>query len=457
MQVKHVLRAIIVWAACTSLVGAQVPDLIHWGEAQVEAEAEKQAEDAILRAVGEAAGISAPIALNQNDAYPEVPPLQNFHPAALQPSVDDLRTVLPAGDYSIPVIGYCTRSSAHFPGRGLAYKLAPLKGPQAPAMAALLVRGAVAQVPPGSLQSVAWFIQWGTPLDSMGAPAQALIHQLIPEFENSLKGDFLDKVQFTYDKFKAVPGLPPLDSLLERTEEGQYIMSVRRARATLMDRTISAEEMPDRLYQPTGDGLPRVLPDANPPAQSPWQQLRPGLYARFTFTGGFSSQNLFEFRITPDAVRPTAARHPGRGGLVPVSLAVPAAGWTLEEVLGGLAPFLPEAAPILVGAGVVVGFILIAYAIGGLAQPLSIAPILIARGRGNQDPFPIPKPLNPGKDTDGKCHPCPPIVTWSAPGNEHGSTTGTHWHGIVWDQDPKTCICYPKRVSGPTKESVEQQ
>jgi len=69
--------------------------------------------------------------------------------------------------------------------------------------------------------------------------------------------------------------------------------------------------------------------------------------------------------------------------------------------------------------------------------------------RGQSDPVSGLKPFNPGKDCNGKCKPCPPNEVWSADGDAHGSTGGTHNHGIVWNQDPTTCTCYPKRVSGP--------
>jgi RHS repeat-associated protein len=77
--------------------------------------------------------------------------------------------------------------------------------------------------------------------------------------------------------------------------------------------------------------------------------------------------------------------------------------------------------------------------------------------RGNSDPDSAKglTPVNPGKDCDGNCKSCPPDQQWYAPGNEHGSTTGTHSHGIRWDQDPATCECFPKRVSGPDAEHMK--
>ena len=63
-------------------------------------------------------------------------------------------------------------------------------------------------------------------------------------------------------------------------------------------------------------------------------------------------------------------------------------------------------------------------------------------------------PFNPGKDCNGDCKPCPPNEYWEAPGNKHGATSGTHWHGIEWNQAPD-CTCYPNRVSGPTKDNLK--
>jgi RHS repeat-associated protein len=77
-----------------------------------------------------------------------------------------------------------------------------------------------------------------------------------------------------------------------------------------------------------------------------------------------------------------------------------------------------------------------------------------SRSRGTRDPVSGLKPFNPGKDCDGKCNACPAAETWDAPGDAHGSTGGKHYHGIVWNQDPTTCMCYPNRVSGPSPDKL---
>jgi len=72
--------------------------------------------------------------------------------------------------------------------------------------------------------------------------------------------------------------------------------------------------------------------------------------------------------------------------------------------------------------------------------------------RGHSDPFSF-EPVKVGRDCHGNCNPCPDPVKWEAEGNEHGSTSGTHWHWIEWNQDKSDpdCTCYPKRRSGPSE------
>jgi RHS repeat-associated protein len=72
-----------------------------------------------------------------------------------------------------------------------------------------------------------------------------------------------------------------------------------------------------------------------------------------------------------------------------------------------------------------------------------------SRSRGKSDPVSVPD-VDVGRGPDGKYRPCPqPPPPWKAPGNAHGSTCGSHWHWIEYHQNPVTCICHAKRMSGP--------
>lgn len=66
------------------------------------------------------------------------------------------------------------------------------------------------------------------------------------------------------------------------------------------------------------------------------------------------------------------------------------------------------------------------------------------RKRGQQDPNWATgnDPVDPGRDCDGNCFPCPPEREFS----QFDPKKGHHRHAIVWNQNPETCICYPDRV-----------
>ncbi|MEH2134128.1 MAG: hypothetical protein V7K86_26655 [Nostoc sp.] len=262
------------------------------------------AKAAIVKQIGEAVGVGSPLLLDQKTAYPDVSDrVKDFHPQKLTiTSAEDLQKPLPPGDYSLDVIAYCTQFSIHAPGRGLPYKLAPLKGKQAPAISALLSRGTLQGIAPATLNADAWRIQAGLPLKQWPPQDQALIHKLIPEYEKGLEGDYLQQIESTYNQFRLVPGIPSLNDLLTQSgAPGQLVLQLRQARQTLANQTISAERLPDLLYEPTGDGLPRVLPPSQDSSLSPWAEIKPGIFARFTVIEGNLGRNLFEFRVTPRA------------------------------------------------------------------------------------------------------------------------------------------------------------
>jgi uncharacterized protein RhaS with RHS repeats len=63
--------------------------------------------------------------------------------------------------------------------------------------------------------------------------------------------------------------------------------------------------------------------------------------------------------------------------------------------------------------------------------------------RGNSDPYTLPT-VNPGRDCNtGKCNPCPS----NSPVWEHTHKDGSvNKHQIVYDQNPNTCECKPRRI-----------
>jgi RHS repeat-associated protein len=75
------------------------------------------------------------------------------------------------------------------------------------------------------------------------------------------------------------------------------------------------------------------------------------------------------------------------------------------------------------------------------------------RKRGHSDPH-TGQDHNPG----GKavcCNPCQPnSPIWAVHGNAHGTNNGFHCHQIVYNQNPKTCMCFAKRAEVPCPPGI---
>lgn len=204
---------------------------------------------------------------------------------------------------------------------------------------------------------------------------QAVIHQLIPEYEQALNQDFPDELDEKYEKYHLLANFPSLDQLLERTPEGQYLLTLKRQREILKDRTISAENQADRIYQPTDDGLSRVLSIPPVLAPSPWSEVPPGVSARMTIQEGFSGRNRLEFRILPSITESAVTRVTSGGAsfrFAASAVAVPAE--SAADILGICVAETPVGCAAT--AVIVVGVVLFAYPISRPAQPLTLAPIL---------------------------------------------------------------------------------
>jgi hypothetical protein len=281
----------------------------------------KELDKEVVRQLGEAIEVGAPLRLDQRTAYPPTT-IDNFHSRVLDLTPEVMDQPLSPGDYSIPVIGYCTKWSLHYPGRGLSYKLAPLQGRQGAAIGALLERGTAKGIGPRNLKAMAWRIQGGVPLSRWRPQEREWIHQLIPEYEGELDGDFLEQARATYEKARPLGKLPPFEKMLATLGPvGGEVLDLLRARKILAHQTLAAERMPDLLYGRPRDGLPKTLEAGPNESPSPWSEVRPGVFARVTIIKGDIGHNVLDLRITPQAGIPNAATsEPATFHIRPVSM-----------------------------------------------------------------------------------------------------------------------------------------
>lgn len=282
----------------------------------------KELENEVVRQLGQAIEVGAPLRLDHRTAYPPTTgPIDNFQTKKLELTAENVNQRLEPGDYSIDVIGYCTRWSLHYPGRGLPYKLARLEGRAAEAISDLLWRGTLKGVRPQQLSVMAWRIQGGVPLKNWRPAEQELVHQLIPEHEAELNGDFLEQTRATYDKVAKLGKLQKYEAMLARLGPvGETVLDAQQARRILANKTLAAERMPDLLYGRPRDGLPRILNGGPHDPSSEWSEIAPGVFARLTIIQGNMGRNVLDLRIIPHTPVPPAANMSRRGyAIVPVS------------------------------------------------------------------------------------------------------------------------------------------
>ncbi len=265
-----------------------------------------QVEKQLYKELSNAMGEQAPLYLDQKAAFPEVK-VEGFNPTVLHlRTVKDLVQILQAGDYSIAdILTFCSQNSIHRSGGGLGYKLAPMQGKQANAIATLLFRGMVTKIPPTTIQAMSWRIQGGLPLSQWNPEERKLIHQMMPEFEGKLEGDLLQQYQSTYKGFvNKIPGhsLPSFDQVLDKLGPiGGTVKLTQKQRKILADRAIEDDKLPDLLYQAGNDPSPRVAP-AQIGENSQWNEIRKGVYARLVIIGGNLQENRLDLRILPEAL-----------------------------------------------------------------------------------------------------------------------------------------------------------
>jgi Bacterial toxin 5/Pre-toxin TG len=211
----------------------------------------------------------------------------------------DGSTILPVGDYSIPLDVFCMKHSASSPN-GHRYLLAPLQGSMSAVISALNARSVGYGVPRSQLQVLSWNIQAGMKFEDMTRENQQIIDALLPDYKEKLSVSFLEKLEATYNQFAPlVGGLPSsLDSASGRLGDiGETIRTLKGLQGTL------------RQYGNDYDGLSRLLVSPSSPenggyqkggpANTPWSKISDRVYGRLVTEGSFSSPAELQLRVLP--------------------------------------------------------------------------------------------------------------------------------------------------------------
>lgn len=257
----------------------------------------KFAETAMSRVLNE----QLPLKLDADAIYPTVATLPGgqFMPRPLQLTTADLDRPLPPGDYTIPIFAFCTEYSVHRPGYGVAYRLGPLQGKAAGAIAALLWRGMLEKNKPAQqLQAVSWAIQSGLRYTQMPKTYQAVIDQVIPDHRNELSGDFMQGLEDSYSAYAKSAHLPPIEQMLAKMgKSGELALSARKQRDALLRQNTTDQIREQTLFAGQETGVYRPVRAQ----EGPWTERISGVaYMRFQVNGGnMVGNNVMEIRIMP--------------------------------------------------------------------------------------------------------------------------------------------------------------
>jgi len=314
----RVLGAMLIFMAARTLA-AQI-SIPHLGGGDPLADAkEKITEDLFVKTATKLLGDQLPIDLDATKVYPTVDVLPGgpFTPQPLALTPNTLGNPLPPGDYTVNVMAFCTEYSVHRPGAGVAYKLAPLEGKQAGAVATLLWRGVQDGVNPQHLMGVAWGIQSGLTYDRMPKTFQATIDSVIPDYKSQLNGDFIQQLEDAYQAVAKEAKLPPLDALLLKMgDAGKLALAAELERNALLaaDKTDELKEQTLFAGQESGVYTPVKA------EEGPWTVRIPGVaYMRYQIVGGnLQSNNVIQIRIVGQPGPQAGLQHPA---MLNVSLA----------------------------------------------------------------------------------------------------------------------------------------
>ncbi|HEY9664666.1 MAG TPA: hypothetical protein V6C65_40000, partial [Allocoleopsis sp.] len=127
------------------------------------------------------------------------------------------------------------------------------------------------------------------------------VDQLLPDYKSRLSRSWYEVIEAKWsDLANTIPGLPSMDSSLERLGDvGHAIVVLRETRETLMRYGNDYEALSDRLVL---TGHRASAESAAPGGEStPWSQVTPRVYARLVTEGNYATPAELQVRVLDDA------------------------------------------------------------------------------------------------------------------------------------------------------------
>jgi hypothetical protein len=201
--------------------------------------------------------------------------------------------VLSPGDYVLPVMTYCMKSSASSPA-GHIYSLSKLEGKRAKIIRELNLL-APTKYFADEIQMVSWGIQNGLSYEELGKLGQEMIDSVIPHYQSELKESLLIRLERRWNQASSLSGgiLPLFNSSIENLEEelgepGKRIREMREFRDRLREVGYDYSRLSELIDTATR---------SEARGDTPWSKISNNVFVRFVTDGSFGEIGYIQVRV----------------------------------------------------------------------------------------------------------------------------------------------------------------
>jgi hypothetical protein len=195
--------------------------------------------------------------------------------------------LLSTGDYSIPVMTYCMKSSSSSP-KGHTYILDQMKGKLGPLIKKLNLK-APAHFSMSDIQILHWSLMSGLSYEEMTDESQMIIDQIVPEHRNEIKESFLSSIEKKFDHLSELS-----DGKVPTLNDIPYFEEMRSFRDKLREVGNDYEKLKSIID---------TSPSKEKRTETPWSKISENIYARFVTEGSFGDIGFIQVRVIPESGR----------------------------------------------------------------------------------------------------------------------------------------------------------
>jgi hypothetical protein len=203
-------------------------------------------------------------------------------------NIDNTGTfLLSPGNYSIPVMTYCMKSSSSSP-KGHTYSIDQMKGKLSPIIKKLNLK-APAHFSFSDIQIVHWSLLAGLSFEEMTEESQKIIDLIIPEHRKEFKESFLSLSEKKFDRLSELS-----NGTIPTMREFPFLEEMRSFRNKLRTAGNDYEELRRLIDTTLSKNKPKIIP---------WSKISENIYARFITEDSFGEIGFLQVKVIPETGR----------------------------------------------------------------------------------------------------------------------------------------------------------